>query len=958
MATIFENQVKRFESRSHTEMSLLEYLELCKTDKMAYASAAERMLTAIGEPKTVQTRNDPRLSRIWMNKEIKVYDSFYDFYGLEGVIENIVNFYKHAAQGLEERKQILYLLGPVGSAKSSLAERLKKIFEKVPFYVLKAGDQISPVFESPLGLFDPDEDGNVLESEYGIPKRYCEVIPSPWAAKRLVEFGGDLTKFSVVKVYPSKLLQAGVTKTEPGDENNQDISALVGKVNVRKLDDLDENDPDAYKFSGGLNITTQGLLEFVEMFKAPIKMLHPLLTATQEGNYNGTAGFGAIPYQGTIIAHCFSEDTELLTKHGWKGIDELNEGDIISTLNRETGLMEYQPAINKFVYDNYVGDMYHMSSSCADHLVTSNHKMIYESYGSYKECLAEDFFVKGAKLPVSAKLNNENNIDYYNSINELRFHVWCITDGSIHYTQKNGNLNYRFHLKKDRKKERLFNLVKDLGYELNISEEDDNGTIHFYVKNLDPKFNKFLSKDVHRFLNYEQTMALLQEWKHTDGSASEANPDTGMQLYTNVKDHADIIQELCTIYGHKSTCTPCKKDGYADVYSLHVKMNATHIRSDDINKGIVNYSGRVWCVETENHTLVAKRNGKILITGNSNESEWQTFRNNKNNEAFLDRVYIVKVPYCLRKTEEYQIYKKLIDNSDLKDAPCAPGTLEMMAQFSILSRLKVPENSSLYSKMRVYDGEALKDEDPNAKSVQEYRDDAGVNEGMTGSSTRFAYKVLSKTFNYDPQEISASPVHLMLNLEHAIKQENMNDETEQTYISFIKDILAPKYAEFLGDEIQKAYLESYSEYGQNLFDKYVLYADAYIEDQDFRDPDTGQMYSKQELNEELEKIEKPAGIANPKDFRHEIVNYVLRARANNGGNNPKWTSYEKLRSVIEKKMFANTEDLLPVISFGKKATEEEQQKHKDFVSRMKEKGYTERMVRLLVEWYMRYNKSN
>ncbi|KKK60594.1 hypothetical protein LCGC14_3022790, partial [marine sediment metagenome] len=320
--------------------------------------------------------------------------------------------------------------------------------------------------------------------------------------------------------------------------------------------------------------------------------------------------------------------------------------------------------------------------------------------------------------------------------------------------------------------------------------------------------------------------------------------------------------------------------------------------------------------------------------------------------------YIVKVPYVLRVTEEERIYEKLIASSELSTAPCAPGTLEMMSQFSVLTRLMDHENSNVFSKMEIYDGKTLKDKDPKAKSIQEYRDAAGVNEGMDGSSTRFAFKVLSKTFNASDDEISASPVHLMWVLEKAIKEENLDLDTEEKYIEFLKGILGPKYAEFLGDEIQKAYLEAYDEYGQNLFDRYVLYADNWIEDNDYRDPDTGQQYDREELNAELEKIEKAAGIVNPKDFRNEIVNYVLRAKANNKGKNPAWTSYEKLREVIEAKMFSNTEELLPVISFGKKSTEEEESKHADFVDRMVSKGYTKRQVQLLVEWYMRFRKHN
>ncbi len=641
MMSLIEGYRARYSSALEEEMSLEEYLQLCRTDPDAYASAAERMLHAIGEPELVDTRLDQRLSRIFSNRIIKRYPAFQEFYGMEDAIAQIVAFFKHAAQGLEERKQILYLLGPVGGGKSSIAERLKQLMERKPIYALKG----SPVNESPLGLFAPDEYANALESEYGIPRRYLSGIMSPWAIKRLQEFGGDISQFRVSRIQPSVLRQTAISKTEPGDENNQDISSLVGKVDIRKLDKFAQDDPDAYSYSGGLCLANQGLLEFVEMFKAPIKMLHPLLTATQEGNFKGTEGFSAIPFNGIILAH-------------------------------------------------------------------------------------------------------------------------------------------------------------------------------------------------------------------------------------------------------------------------------------------------------------------------SNESEWQSFRNNRTNEAFLDRIYIVKVPYCLQVSEEIRIYEKLLRNSALSEAPCSPGTLEMMAQFSVLSRLKEPENSSIFSKMRVYDGESLKDTDPKAKSYQEYRDYAGPDEGMTGISTRFAYKILSTVFNYDQTEVAANPVHLMYVLEQRIAREDFPDETRRKYLEFIKGYLAPRYAEFIGKEIQTAYLESYSEYGQNIFDRYVTYADCWIQDEDFRDPDTGEIFDRAALNTELEKIEKPAGIANPKDFRNEIVNFVLRARANNAGKNPTWSSYEKLREVIEKKMFSSTEDLLPVISFNAKASAEDQQKHQNFVARMVAKGYTEKQVRLLSEWYLRVQKSS
>jgi serine protein kinase len=285
---VFDLYSEIYDREKHEEMSLQDYLLGCRDDALWYANAAERMVAAIGEPEVVDTSTDERLGRIFLNRTIKRYPTFDGFFGMEDTVERIVGYFQYAAQGLEERKQILYLLGPVGGGKSSLAERLKFLMELEPIFVLKAGDQLSPLFESPLGLFNPEQMGDLLEDKYGVARRRLTGLLSPWAVKRLDEFGGDISQFNVVKLNPSKLRQVGIAKTEPGDENNQDISALVGKVDIRKLEHYSQNDPDAYSYSGGLNRTTQGLLEFVEMFKAPIKVLHPMLTATQESNYLGT----------------------------------------------------------------------------------------------------------------------------------------------------------------------------------------------------------------------------------------------------------------------------------------------------------------------------------------------------------------------------------------------------------------------------------------------------------------------------------------------------------------------------------------------------------------------------------------------------------------------------------------------------------------------------------------------
>jgi serine protein kinase len=285
---------------------LQDYLAQCQSDPSMYASSHERLLAAIGEPVLVDTRSEERLSRIFSNRLIRTYPSFSEFHGLEETIGQIVAFLRHAGQGLEEVKQILYLLGPVGGGKSSVAERLKHLMEQEPFCALLG----SPIHESPLDLFSSSYQREALESQFGIPARYNPRDMSPWAAKRLQEYYGDISRFKVVKLYPSILKQVAVAKTEPGDENNQDISSLVGKVDIRKLEEFSQDNTDAYSYSGGLSRGNQGILEFVKMFKAPIKTLNPLLTAPQEGNYKGTESLSAIPFNGIVLAHSNESEWE------------------------------------------------------------------------------------------------------------------------------------------------------------------------------------------------------------------------------------------------------------------------------------------------------------------------------------------------------------------------------------------------------------------------------------------------------------------------------------------------------------------------------------------------------------------------------------------------------------------------------------------------------------------------
>lgn len=635
MSKVFGNAGKRLVSTVQNEMSFEDYFTLCKTDKLAYATASERLLAAIGQVEMVDTRKDDRLGRIFSNDTIPVFKTFAKIYGLENTIKDLVSFVKHAAQGLEERKQILYLLGPVGSSKSSCVQILKRLMESVPFYAIKG----SPVFDSPLSLFNISD-----AEELGIPERYFGTIPSPWLIKRVQEANGDFSKLRIVKLYPSEAHQLAISHIEPGDENNQDISSLVGKLNIRELDKYAQNDPDAYSYSGGLCLGNRGIAEFAEMFKSPIKSLNPLLEATQSGFYKGTESISAIPFEGIIIAH-------------------------------------------------------------------------------------------------------------------------------------------------------------------------------------------------------------------------------------------------------------------------------------------------------------------------SNESEWQKFRTDKKNEALIDRIFIVRVPYCLRYSEEVKIYEKMLRESSLNMAPCAPKTLETLAQFSVMSRLGPSSHSNRDVKMRIYNGENLKHKNPDAKNVPEYKKEAhekGFEEGFQGISTRFAFKILAQTFNYDSSEVAANPLHLLLILDDRIKQEHVSKEEEAALLAIIQH-LYKEFHDSLDKDLKKAYIESYDEHGQTVWERYLNYAEAWLRGEDYRDPYSAISMTPEELEKFLEEIETPANVSNKKDFRNEVVNYNLRYKVANG-KNVKWSSYNKIREVIESKIFSNLDDMLPIISSNSKATEEEKRNHKNFTERMMAEGYTKKQVQILVDWFVRSSK--
>ncbi|MBI2048357.1 MAG: PrkA family serine protein kinase [Parcubacteria group bacterium] len=641
---LFKKFKETQDARQRETISFAEYLERCQ-DPSTYALAHGRMTRAIGAPKLIDTRRDERLGRIYQNRTLKIYETFSDFHGIEHVIEEVVSAFVRAEKGGEGAKQIIAMRGGPGSGKSSIMERLKALFQREPYYVLADEEGvISPIGESPLGMFAGPEYRRIVEDDLKIDPYLVPVVRTRWLQRRLEQYKGDFTRFRVVKLYPSVVDQIGITQMIPGDENTQDVSVLVGKTDIRKLDELSQDDPDAYVYSGALNGATNGMCELIELFKASEKLINPLYTATQDHYYAASEQIGMLPYNGILIAHF-------------------------------------------------------------------------------------------------------------------------------------------------------------------------------------------------------------------------------------------------------------------------------------------------------------------------NDAEWYEFAQKDKNRALLDRTTTIRVPYCLRVSDEIKIYNKRIQASKYRAAACAPGTKELMAEFAVMTRLMPPKNSPLSLKTRVYDGENLSDKETSAKTIEEYRTEARekkYEEGIRGVGVRFALKVLERSFEANPDENGTDAVFVLNMLHEQLPAlDGYTDAEKDEWQKLLNDPLKGHLHVFLGNELREAFFSSQGgEFAQNEFERYFWLASHWRDKQDYRDPETGNMVKVADLDKELQKIEKPAGIANPKDYRSEVVMAILKYMATNNGKIPNRKMLPLLNNTIEKKVYQGLDNTFEsMIERGESGTDEQKKTHNAFMEQMKKKGYTAKQTVHLLKWY-------
>jgi serine protein kinase len=379
------------------------------------------------------------------------------------------------------------------------------------------------------------------------------------------------------------------------------------------------------------------------------------------------------------------------------------------------------------------------------------------------------------------------------------------------------------------------------------------------------------------------------------------------------------------------------------------------------NRGMVEFI-EVFKNETEYlHAMITATQEKVIpapgrhgmvyvdtvIVAHSNEAEWQKFKADHTNEAILDRIVVVKVPYNLRLSEEVKIYQKIIRNSDFR-AHVAPHTLEFASMFAILSRLEPTTKCDLMTKLKLYNGEEVVEKGKTKKiDVHELRDDT-KREGMSGISTRFIMKALDNALSDNVAGNCINPITVREALINMTKEADLPDDTRKQYLDFLQDVLHKEYLEVLEKEITKAFVYSYQEQAESLFQNYLDHAEAYVNKTKVKDRNT-----KEELQPDegfLKSIEEQIAIIGSaaEGFRQEVIAYLWSASRR--GEKVSYRSYEPLKEAIEKKLMTSVRDISRIITKARTRDEEQTEKYTAMVRNLLDNGYCDNCVDVVLKY--------
>lgn len=378
------------------------------------------------------------------------------------------------------------------------------------------------------------------------------------------------------------------------------------------------------------------------------------------------------------------------------------------------------------------------------------------------------------------------------------------------------------------------------------------------------------------------------------------------------------------------------------------------------NRGIVEFI-EVFKNETEYlHTMITATQEKSIpspgkgsmiyfdgiILAHSNEAEWNKFKSDHTNEAILDRIVKIEIPYCLELNEEIKIYEKILKKSKFK-AHIAPHTIEIASMFAILSRLAPSAKVDPITKLKIYNGEEIVEKGMTRKiDIFELREEV-QREGMTGISTRFIMKALDTTLS-ESEHDCINPISVMETLVKSVKEMSISDDDKSRYLAFIQDTIRKEYNKILEKEITKAFIHGYREQAESLFNNYLDHAEAYVNKTKIKDRNTGEELEPDERF--LRTIEEQIGITDSaaKGFRADVTAYMFFVLRNGGKLD--YNSYEPLKEAIEKKLTASVRELSRIITSAKVRDKEQNEKYDAMVEEMKNNGYCDHCCNVILKY--------
>lgn len=335
-----------------------------------------------------------------------------------------------------------------------------------------------------------------------------------------------------------------------------------------------------------------------------------------------------------------------------------------------------------------------------------------------------------------------------------------------------------------------------------------------------------------------------------------------------------------------------------------------------------------------------------IILAHSNEAEWNKFKSDHTNEAILDRIVKVEVPYCLELDQEVKIYRKILKKSNYR-AHIAPHTIEIASMFAIISRLNESNKVDMISKMKVYNGEEIVQKDATQKiDIKELREEAG-REGYKGISTRFIMKAIDNALS-ESEHDCINPIILLETLIKAVRNSDSGEEEKKKYLAYLQDHIKKEYHRILEKEVTKAFIYGYREQAETLFNNYLDHAEAYVNKVKLKDRNTGEELEPDEPF--LESIEGQLGLTGSaaRGFRHDVTAYMFSLLRSKKAID--YGCYEPLREAIEKKLTASVRELSRIITRARVRDSEQNEKYNAMVDAMKVNGYCDHCCNVVLKY--------